>query len=711
MSQDWQNFRTLVNSLKLYSKHSFDDSAMRDLDVEDLYIDPTGTSIQTVRDSKFSLILGRKGTGKSILFDLSQKKINDSNDQIAIYVNCQSLQQEYVYDISTQVDTFLSKNSWDFSEKQLEEYFYRRSFIERVLAELINQIKSRVESSLSEKIKAALGISKLKEMLDQLVVLVDSLKNPNEREAGIIRQALVKTSDQSSNKETESYSDSIGGNLGLKDISIQAEANQTETKETGNASKNTKEYSAVFVQVFRPREIFKQIFEKLGAIGIDKLYIFLDDFSELNEDYQEILCNSVLSQIHQWSEYKINISIAGYPTRTYLGALDVVKIEKIRLDFEDVFAHLDFPKKHIEARNFINRILEKRLAAICKKPYSNFFEEKDYEDILKELFQSSYCAPRAIGKILEISLRMCLQQQKKISSTIVRKASEEYYAGNRLFFDKTNQYKIRESDLPFRSPLEALSQLELLDKIVEEQKNNQTRIAKTRYEAIYGKTPPVSHFHITAEYEKYIDFLRINYFINKVGHLSVKADKDMASVYALNAGLCSEQRINYWEPGDRDERDYLKERFFHFDQLFNEFLTKTKKIVCISCGATFPFSEHDAIASFKWRCRSCDKGNSCEVVEELIDKSKIIKNTTAHALPETELKMISAIDDLEKNEQPTFPKTVAAETDYSYQLVSRRMEKLKDAPYELISIDVCKDDQGRSRKIYKLTDKAKGSYF
>lgn len=710
-----EKFQLLVKSLTLYSRHTLEGIVEdTDLNVEDLYIDPlpAGGIVKQVLGSKFMLLLGRKGTGKSILFDLCQRNLNRTSSSVGIYVNCLSVYQEHTYDVSAHLERIGISLGGQLSEEHIAEYLYRRGLIQGLITDLISQIKVRASQTWAEKIKEKLGLTKYHEIIGKLSELSEQTKNPSEKEISLIKSVLIKTGAENTNSEKEALSGKIGaGASSAKGPNISASAGASAESKTEKKTTSFREYSSVLLQVFRPRDTVREIFQILASLGITKLHLFLDDFSELNEEYQGLISNSLLSQIHQWNELDINVVIAGYPQRSYLGSeIDSSKIDILHLDFDQIYRHLDLPGKHTAAMSFVDNLLEKRLSKITGLKFDDYFSGSK-DDVLKTIFQASFNSPRMIGKVLQIAERTHLRAGSKISSSSIRSAAKEFYEDRRNYFEKTNQYSTRESDLPFRSPLEAISQMELLDKIVEKQKENQTHIGTTKYSKL-GKFPPVSHFHISREYEQYIDFLQVNYFINKVAEMSVKTEKDIASIYALNFGLCESNRIAYWEPLEREYRDYLKERFFHFDDLLNDFLSKTKKIICTNCKHIFPFSDYEALAKFKMNCSECGGIRSCAVAEELIDKSKVLKDIGPKLLPEIEIKILDAIKSLEQNSLPTFPKDIAGEVDCSYQLVSKRMEKLKELPFQLVVFEKAKDSKsGIQRTIYKLTAKASGTYF
>ena len=68
-------------------------------------------------------------------------------------------------------------------------------------------------------------------------------------------------------------------------------------------------------------------------MNIDHLYIFLDDFSEIDEEAQKIFMDWFIAPLDNLSDDFVKFKIAVYPHRFYIGRLDNSKIDEILLDF------------------------------------------------------------------------------------------------------------------------------------------------------------------------------------------------------------------------------------------------------------------------------------------------------------------------------------------------------------------------------------------
>jgi|GEM_PF-3231068 len=719
-----KRFKKLVKSLTFYGRHSFD-SIVEDSSavVEKAYIDPLpgNSTIEGVIDSKFSLVLGRKGTGKSILFNVCQEKLSKINYSIAAYVNCFEILKEEKYDLFEKIEKSLATATKILTQEDIQEYIYRRNFIEKILTDLIKEIEKKLRKSFKQRILKKFGQDKYTQTIESLKKLIEKLQAPNDSEISIVKQKHLARGDESEHKKNREFSTGINANINADlietganakaDLGLGYQSNRSEQKK----KMDFQDYSGIFLSVFKPREIFRSLFRTLDNVGITKLYIFADDYSELNEEYQGLLSNSILSQFHQWSEHSVHVSIAGYPNRCYLGSeIDSSKVDVIDLDFDEIYKNYNLTDKHFAAIKFTEQLIQKRFEIFS--PNSGFFDFFDRtagneEDYYKILFQASYNSPRLIGKILESASKSQSSIGKKITPATIRKGAESYYSSRLGYFEKTSQFQARESDVPFSPPIDIINQLELLGLLIEKQKENQSRITETKYKKLYGKTPPVSHFHISRTNEGLIKFLFNNYFINKVGEVSVKTGKKVASIYAFHLGLCEQNRIKYWEPAnDREYKDYLKERFFFLDEEIQRFLEKRKRIICKACNAEYPYSELESIMKFHMLCQQCGQ-KACEVEELLPQSDKIIQIPEVSKLPEVELRMLATIYEKQSDFDPLFPKDIAGEVDCSYQLVGHRMKKLAGTRYELVYYEKKQDSNGRLRKAYKLTRKAEGTYF
>ena len=101
-------------------------------------------------------------------------------------------------------------------------------------------------------------------------------------------------------------------------------------------------------------------------------------------------------------------------------------------------------------------------------------------------------------------------------------------------------------------------------------------------------------------------------------------------------------------------------------------------------------------------CPDCKQGK-CKIEHVAVAMPIAPENVQ---IPEFDLNLLNAL----KIEEPQYPKSLAQELDCTYQKVSRRAIKLKEN--DLINSEkITLDPQIGERTYYKLTDKARETYF
>lgn len=716
-----KRFKNLARSLALYGRHSVKSLGVSDINLlDDIYIDPLpdNGAVEKILNKKFTALIGRKGTGKSILFNVCQQKVLSEKDSIGVYINCHQVLKEESYDLVAQFEKYNSGLSEYMTPKEIESYLLRRTFIEKMLIDLISEVNKKISKSWAEKLKKAINASKLEEIKKEFESIKKEVLRPSDVEIKLVKEKHLerKKEQQKIKSKTTNISAGVDVNANLVtaeakgDLGLSGDFNSEKSED--ESVLDFQDYSSIFISLFRPRDIIRKIFKILHGVGISKLYIFADDYSEMPHEYQGVLSNSILAQYHQMTEEQIYISIAGYPNRFFLGnEVDQSKVVPLRIDFEEIYKKQKINQKHSLGEEFVKNLIEKRMKVYCPNDsFSDFFSLKEAE-VYKVLFQASYLCPRIIGEILEDAIEMDLASGKKLGLSVLKTSAEKYYEDRIKSFLRQSKYSIREADVPFYTPIEVHSQLGLLEKISEELKELQTRIYATKtYEPIYGKNPPVSHFHIKPKYADLIKFLTNNYLLNKVDTLQVKKDKITADVYALNLGICSKKSIKYWEPiENRDARNYLIERFFYFDDVVESFLGEQKEIVCMECKSVYPIEDLKVFEKFHMTCTNPECGKqACEVREiQFEDVSADLAVSEELKLPKADIEILEALKRYQKEEEPLFPKEIAGFVDKSYQFVTSRMIKLSASNFGLV--EILEDNSGR--RVYQISNKAVGTYF
>ncbi|WP_323086999.1 hypothetical protein, partial [Providencia alcalifaciens] len=108
---------------------------------------------------------------------------------------------------------------------------------------------------------------------------------------------------------------------------------------TSAADKNNlnKEFSEALLKCFNPILIMRSIKDLLQDIGINHVYVCLDDFSEIEYNAMKVFVDVIIAPLNNLSDEFFKFKIAAYPGRVYLGDIDPQKIEQIRLDFYELY--------------------------------------------------------------------------------------------------------------------------------------------------------------------------------------------------------------------------------------------------------------------------------------------------------------------------------------------------------------------------------------
>lgn len=89
---DSDRFLELTDSLSKYRRATLESSTGKNI-VENLYVDPLENDLilKSMLKSNTTLLIGRKGTGKSTIINRFQHEIRKSDDKISLYVDVKSL--------------------------------------------------------------------------------------------------------------------------------------------------------------------------------------------------------------------------------------------------------------------------------------------------------------------------------------------------------------------------------------------------------------------------------------------------------------------------------------------------------------------------------------------------------------------------------------------------------------------------------------------
>jgi len=210
--------------------------------------------------------------------------------------------------------------------------------------------------------------AEIQNALDQLtawgehVLNTDSYRDiPLFIEAKIAEKGLLKrqasTSEAVEIKGESCFSLSqVASKLGFN---IKSKASNNITEESSHELH--KEFKDILTLYFDVKSLLGPIADLLKNAGFKKTYIFLDDFSEVEEETTlKTMVDVLIAPLNNWSNDFFKYKIAAYPGRVYYGIIDKSKIDEISLDFYDIYASKKLPDLEQKAIDYTQRMLDKR---------------------------------------------------------------------------------------------------------------------------------------------------------------------------------------------------------------------------------------------------------------------------------------------------------------------------------------------------------------
>lgn len=679
-------FRKICQSLKLYRRAELVDEASGDSLIDDLYVDPLRGNkiITTLLEPHTTFLIGRKGTGKSTIFQKMQREILRRGYSTSAYIDIKTIYE------SSQVDPVVGGRVYatdsGLPKEALEKILLQKAFLESLVNEIRVQLRRRIShASFWSKVKEAFGggISELDVALEELV---QSLNVPTyENAVGILTRATREKREVSADHSTKG---SVG--LGADGIGLSIEGGAT----LGNRSVDEFDYSDVLIRTLRMNDFIVKLRELLDRVKVRQLYILIDDFSELPQDGMRFVVDGVLAPLNNWSDELVKLKIAAYPGRIYYGQIDKAKVDEVYLDLYKLHAPADVATMEYSAVDFTKRLVGERFSKFLPGRESEVFAVDD-EYLWRELFYASLGNPRILGYVLHFASEMASVRGSKINLKIIKDASRKYYE------DKIEPYFSLGRFLhdTFAERLSIFSLKELLEEVVRRARELREHNSEV-FTRIKG-TPPTSHFHVPVAMESVLQTLELNFFVTKYFEMSDRSGKKV-SVYSLNYGLCERYSIRFGRPsGEREFRLYFVERVFDYSGIVLSFLNKNQDISCDTCSAKFSFDQLSAIRMYGMICPQCRSGTV--VVANLSQKyaDQVRQVSENLLLEQVDLNILAALD---AEGSPMKPKDVAEELDCSHQLVGRRAKHLEERELLL------RDKDGYQR-LYRITPTAQSAYF
>jgi DNA-binding MarR family transcriptional regulator len=679
-----EGFRQICQSLKLYRRAELVDGNGDPL-IDSLYVDPLPANkvLATLLEPHTTFLIGRKGTGKSTLFQKAQRDLLSKKYIVSAYLDIKTIFE------SSQIDPALAQRIDDIPEAiprlALQRFLLHRAFLESLISAIKEQLRKRVNASLVARLaeKITGSAARLDQALD---VLVQSLNIPTfESALGIVQTKI-------SESRSDSYKDNIGGGFTL---GANPSFNAVIGSEVGNSAAVSSDFTKILFRTLDLKAYIANLRDILSEFGTRQLYIFIDDYSELPLHAMTFVVDSLLAPLNNWSDELVKLKIAAYPGRIYFGEIDKTKIDEVYLDLYRLYAPSDVNSMENAATDFTKKLIERRFEKFLPGRLDEVFDTAD-TSLWRELFFVSLANPRILGYVLHFASERSVVKGGKITVKALKESARKYYE------DKIEAYFAigRFLHAGFAERLSIFSLKELLETIVSRSRDLRRHNSDT-FAKING-VPPTSHFHVPTSLEAVLQSLELNFFLTKYFEMSDRSGQRVA-VYCLNYGLCERYSIKFGRPsGEREFRLYFVERVFDFSTLIRAFLARNQEIVCGGCGTAFEHEQLAAIKLFGMSCPQCRVGlvsvtNLSRKYEA--DLRRVDENSL---LGQTELGILSTLN---SEISPLRPKDIAAELDCSYQLVASRGKGLEDRDL------ILREKQEGGQRLYRITAIAKEAYF
>ena len=681
------SFHKTAVSLKLYSRAELSDEKNRSL-IEQLYVDPLPNEqvFKSLLAPTTTFLVGRKGTGKSTVFQRVQHEIRKNNQgAVSAYMDIRNVYEASQVDPSSLERVDELKDA--MTPHQIERFLLLKRFFKSLLVDVRDEMQSQIRQSFLSKLKDNL-IGSSDEVFERLNEIIERLDEPNYEDiAGYVVSLRKSQSEHSGTVAAEA-----AASVKMDPVKVEAGVEAKIAESVSEAGSEQEEYSQILMRIVQVPDVIDQLRVILRGIDMKHLYIFLDDFSELPSDAMQIVVDSLISPLSRWSDF-IKFKIAAYPGRIYLGSLDKTKIEEVSLDIYDLYGGAGVSQMEEKATDFVRRLIEKRLS-FNKIDQGSIFPSSRIEDFYRTLFFATMANPRILGHVLLYSYESNLIYGKPIGTRAIQDASERFFDEKVLPFFSSGIFR-----MAFRERSSIFSLKELLEKIVSKARflrQEGSRSADSHSDSTFS-----SHFYVARDYDDLLLSLELAFFVTKYFEQSDR-EGNRVSVFALNYGLCAKYQIGFGRPSEkRSDRLFFVGRRFDYNGILREFINLNQEIRCESCGKEFDVEILPALKLTKMRCLVCGQGH-CDVINLSRKYEDIIQSVDdSLLLPETELGILQA---LKTEDREMVAAEIASELDCSGQLVGRRGRKLHER--RLVS----RKNAGQVYS-YTLTEQAETAYF
>lgn len=438
---DNTKYLDFAESLKLIRNEVVEDENNNSL-IDEIYTDllPQNGVISKVNLPRTTILVGRKGTGKSTIFQKSIKDITKDDKIIPIYIDVKTLYDNSTPTMNNQVAEYISNE--DFAKSLIYKNF---------ISEIILNSKAKIKDKLNEsKLKRLLGISDTE--YKEIEIRLDNIEQNTNR---VFKQIEVSFVQSIKSIVEKSSNEGEGIGVELSKTPKMTLSNQCETKV--NLKQEFDNILGTYLDI--KGCLIQDLLEVREILKLKHIYIYLDDYSEVEEEAQKLFMDWFISPLNNLADNFVKFKIATYPKRFYYGKLDPQKFDQIPLDFYDSFYTVKNISRMEElAIGYTRRLINNRAKIFLGEGnLSEYFDMKN-EELFEVLFDVSMNIPRKMGFILSYCYESNLIHGNKITKAAIANASVRYYDEVISRYFESNLHIMR----PFNDKVEIENQKDLM---------------------------------------------------------------------------------------------------------------------------------------------------------------------------------------------------------------------------------------------------------
>lgn len=685
-----QGFKNMAESLRLYHRITnekytdcTEEGKFNNL-LEKVYTDilPNNGILQKVLERNTTFVVGQRGTGKSTIIAMAQNEIAKKKKDLSIYINAKNIYK------SCQMDSLSIVGQGDNSLTQ--EELFRIQFIKKAIIELCQSMMSELKSEKQNILAIITGNQKIR-LVEELIQEIQDLLDSEEF------KRIDKIISKSENFENKAK---VIGELKGSLTNLEADLGGSSERGISGSSQ------FVLARQLNFSNIIKKFLDVLDICHRKGMYVFIDDYSELDISERAVFMNELIAPLYHLGVDKVFLKIACYPNKLNPITLDTQKYSIVSIDFFDIYGiDNSISATEKQAKDYVERLMKNSCGVFCGCKPSEYFDTTNtsMDEYYMTLHRICMNVPRVLGHILNTCYMKRINNDKLINLSALNEASIKYYHEH---IKQEMDNKLKSTDVDKEAKVNIYVQQKLIKSVIELAKENKTELTKTN-NSYFNKFSevPTSHFRTDEENDIYFENLMFYGYVHKVNKIADKGKKVEnrninTSVYVIDYGICMDEKILYGKPNECDTK-YYQQRAFLYDECILKVLKDNKKLVCNNplCGAEYPIEKLEIFREFGMRCQRCQPG-ICEIKynDILLQNAEITYSKAIWS--EQEMDIIYALYRMKSDENIMFfANEISGEIDLSSNIIAARCKELARASY------IVRDEQSSPYK-YGLTNRS-----